>query len=226
MARGLTSDTPTTLVEQVCADIRADILAGRRRPGTRLVLSPLVEEYRTSMGVVREALSRLVSQGLVVVEAQHGFRVTPISLADLEHLTEARCRIEVLVFREAILNGGLDWESRLVAAHHTMARTPQVLADDPDRFDENWILAHSAFHEALLAGCDNPRLVAAALTLRDAAELYRRWSMPLGKDQDRDVAGEHRQLLEAAISRSVDDGARLLEEHIRRTSRVLVENFE
>jgi DNA-binding GntR family transcriptional regulator len=218
----MTTEAPTTLVEQVCADIRADILAGRRPPGTRLVLAPLVEEYRSSMGVIREALSRLVSQGLVVVEAQHGFRVISISIEDLEHLTEARSLIEVMVLRESISHGGVAWESRLVAAHHTMTRMPQVLPDDPKRFDEDWVIAHAAFHEALLSGCTNPRLIAAASTLRDSAELYRRWSMPL--DQQRDVAGEHRQLLEAALAGSHDDAARLLEEHIRHTSRVLIEH--
>ncbi|MGV9774669.1 hypothetical protein [Streptosporangium sp. NPDC003464] len=58
-------------------------------------------------------------------------------------------------------------------------------------------------------------------SLRDSAEPYRRWSRPIGKDQDRDIAGEHRRLLEAALAR--DTGAARLRAHITRTTHVLLD---
>jgi DNA-binding GntR family transcriptional regulator len=175
------------------------------------------------MGVVREALSRLVSQGLVEAEPQHGFRVVPISGEDLAHLTEARCAIEPLVLRDAIEHGDLAWEGDLLSAHHRLARTAQMEPGDPRRFTEDWAAAHAAFHEALLSGCPNPRLRALAGGLRESAELYRRWSVPLGHDDDRDIAHEHASLLRAALDREADEAAALLAEHMRRTSRVLMD---
>jgi DNA-binding GntR family transcriptional regulator len=60
-----------------------------------------------------------------------------------------------------------------------------------------------------------------ALSLRDAAELYRRWSRPLGHDQNRDVQGEHRALVGAALRGDSTEAVRLLDEHLRRTTRAL-----
>lgn len=176
------------------------------------------------MGVVREALSRLVAQGLVQAEPQHGFQVTPIAVEDLRHLTAARCSIETLVLREAIEHGTLEWEGDVLSAHHRLSRRTQMVADDPERFSEEWATAHAEFHATLLAGCPNPRLRAITSALRDSAELYRRWSVPIGHDQSRDIAGEHAALLQATIGRDTDRAVGLLTEHIQRTSHALIDN--
>ncbi|MHA3021785.1 GntR family transcriptional regulator [Mycobacterium sp. BMJ-28] len=57
----------------------ANILAGRSRPGTKLPFGELSERHKASMGVVREAVSRLVAEGLVESMPQQGLRVTPVS---------------------------------------------------------------------------------------------------------------------------------------------------
>jgi DNA-binding GntR family transcriptional regulator len=207
--------------EQVYAQLRSDILSGRLLPGTRLRFADLTERYDCSTSVLREGLSRLAEQGLVQSEPQHGFHVTSLSQEDLEDLTGARCELEGLVLRLSIEHGGIAWESNLVAAHHALERTPMETEGDPVLMTEEWTLAHFKFHEALLAGCPNQRLLAMALSLRDAAELYRRWSRPVGHDDERDVAGEHRQLLVSALRGDAPEAVRLLEEHLRRTTRAL-----
>ena len=211
-----------TRAERVYAELRADILAGRRQPADRLPFADLSARYGASMGVVREALTRLAAEGLVESEPQYGFRVMPISEDDLRHLTEARRAVEPLVLRLAIEQGGLAWESQLVAAHHRLERTPQLVADDPDRVSEDWAAAHAEFHEALLAGCPNPRLRGVAASLRDAAELYRRWAVSLGSDQKRDIPGEHRAMLAAALAHDADAAAEVLSAHIQHTTDVLL----
>ncbi|MBA3905378.1 MAG: GntR family transcriptional regulator, partial [Pseudonocardiales bacterium] len=185
-----------TQAERVYAELRADILAGRQRPGARLPFAALTARYEASTGVAREALTRLAAEGLVESEPQYGFRVVPLSVADLNHLTDARAAIETLVIGQAVEHGGVGWESEVLAAHHRLERTPQMAAGDPDRLSDDWTVAHAAYHHALLAGCPNPRLLAIAESLRDAAELYRRWSVPLAH-ADRDIAGEHRTILHA-----------------------------
>jgi DNA-binding GntR family transcriptional regulator len=210
--------------ERVYDALRADILAGRLTPGERLRFAALCARYDSSMGLLREALSRLEEQGLVRSERQQGYRVTPLSRDDLCQLTDARCEIEPLVLRRSIAEGDLAWESRLIAAHHTLARTPQQSPAEPTLLTEEWVVAHAAFHGATLDGCPNPRLLAIALGLRDAAELYRCWSGPLGGDTDRDIAGEHRALLEATLDRDPARASTVLIDHIRRTSDVLLHN--
>ncbi len=217
--------TPTR-GEGVYVRLRGDIMAGRLRPGSRLPFAELCARYDTSVGVLREGLSRLVEQGLVVAAPQQGYRVTALSATDLTHLTEARTAIESLVLRESVAHGDIAWESQALAAHHTLARTPTVDPADPQSVTEDWAEAHAAFHAALLAACPNPRLLAIAEALRDSAELYRRWTLPLGHDDHRDVAGEHAALLDACLARDPDRAADLLADHLGRTTRVLLEAVE
>jgi DNA-binding GntR family transcriptional regulator len=211
-----------TRTDEVHARVRADILGGRLPPGTRLKFSDLAEQFDASIGVIREALIRLAEQGLVRSEAHQGFVVTPLSRDDLTELTEARVAIEGLVLRSAIAEGDLAWEARLLAAHHILDRTPSVDPDDPLRLSEGWAAAHQEFHQALLDGCANHRLRLIAAGLRDEAELYRRWSLPLGDEPDRDVAAEHRGMLQATLARDADAAAAALREHIEHTTRLLL----
>ncbi|OZM75790.1 GntR family transcriptional regulator [Pseudonocardia sp. MH-G8] len=218
------SGTPTR-AERVYAELRGDILAGRVRPASRLRFAELSARYGASMGVVREALTRLTAEGLVESEPQYGFRVMPVSIVDLQHLTAARCAIETLVLRQAVEHGGVEWESQVLAAHHRLERTHQMAAEDPDRITEEWAAAHAAFHLALLSGCPNPRLRAVAASLRDSAELYRRWSVPMGHTP-RDISGEHRAMLDAVLSHDADAAVDVLTAHIQHTSDILLDRFE
>jgi DNA-binding GntR family transcriptional regulator len=210
-----------TRSEQVYAQLRRDILAGRLLPGSKLRFADLTQRYGCSTSVVREGLSRLAEQGLVQSEPQHGFHVTPLSLDDLEDLTEARCALEGMVLRLSVERGDIAWESEVVAAHHALDRLSMAVAGSPADVRDDWTTAHARFHSALLSACPNQRLRSLALTLRDAAELYRRWSRPIGGDIDRDVRGEHRALADAALRGDAEEAVRLLEEHLRRTTRAL-----
>jgi len=212
-----------TRSEGVYSRLRTDILAGRLRPGSRLPFAELCSRYGTSVGVVREGLSRLTEQDLVVAEPQQGYRVKSVSAQDLQHLTDARVQIETLVVRSAIDSADLAWESSVLAAHHTLVRTPQQDPEDPQRMSEAWASAHATYHATLLDGCPNPRLRAMALALRDSAELYRRWSVPVGHDNSRDVGSEHAALLAAALARDAEGATTVLTEHLRRTARVLLD---
>lgn len=202
--------------------IRADILGGRIQPGAKLPFANLVEEYQCSVGVIREALQRLVEQGLVQTEWQQGFRVVDISVEDLQDLTDARCEFEVLALRYAIDHGDLTWEAEAISAHHLLVRTPMYTEDGPTRFTEEWVEAHNRFHAALVAGCSNRRILAAANNLRVSAELYQRWSAPI-RDRERDIAGEHKAILDAVVERDAESAAHLLTAHIRRTTDKLLD---
>lgn len=203
--------------------IRADILGGRLAPGARLPFAELVERYQCSVGAIREALQRLAEQGLVVTEWQQGFRVVDVSAEDLVDLTDARCEFEVVALRYAMSHGDVTWESVAIAAHHRLARTPMYEDDAPMRFTEEWVDAHNNYHSALMAGCTNRRILAVANNLRDSAELYRRWSGPV-YDKSRDIAGEHRAILDAVVNRDTDLAAGLLTAHIRRTTDKLLDD--
>jgi DNA-binding GntR family transcriptional regulator len=201
--------------------IRADIIAGRLAPGTRLLFAEMTKRYEASTGVLREALPRLVEQGLVVSQPRIGFRVVSLSIADLRQIAEARVAIETLVLRQSITDGGLTWETAILAAHHLLVRTPQL--GDGEDLNDNWIQAHAAFHWMLLSGSPNRRLRNIAHSLRNSAEVYRGRSSPLGRKRDRDVAAEHGQLLDVALKRDAEDAVSVLIRHIEFGTELLVE---
>jgi DNA-binding GntR family transcriptional regulator len=215
-----------TLNAEIFARVRSDILAGHLRPGARLRPAELAQEHSVSLSVVREALARLAEQELVDWVPQTGFRVAPLSVEDLKDLTDVRLDIEVLAIRYAVQRGDVTWEGRVLAAHHVLERTPQFDPDDPDRFTEEWVEAHANFHNMVLSGCESRRLIDIAAGLRDGAELYRRWSHALTHDYDRDIPAEHRSVLKAVLERDEAAAVQALQEHIRHTTDVLLDDVE
>jgi len=216
--------TGVTRTDGVHARLREDILGGVLPPGQRLKFPELCKRYDTSVGAAREALTRLESAGLVRGQAHQGYVVTPLSVEDLSELTAARVEIECLVLRMAIAEGDVRWEADAIAAHHLLERATYLDPDNPARSTAEWAAAHAAFHEALLAGCGNRRLREVATGLRDEAELYRQWSITPALAKGRDVAAEHRAILDAAVARDLELAVRLLGEHISLTSRLLVDS--
>ncbi len=212
-----------TLSEEVHQRIRADILAGRLLPGQRLKLAQLCQQHGVSLSIVREALTRLAAEKLVRAQPQQGFTVTALSPAELRDLTFVRISIESVALRRSIELGGLEWEARLLAAHHTLANTPVCATDDPTRLSEAYAEAHALFHEALTAACDSPRLCELQRSLYDTSELYRRLSYLLNRRR-RNKAAEHRSLMDAALARNADKTVALMVEHYESTTRTLLES--
>jgi DNA-binding GntR family transcriptional regulator len=73
----------------------------------------------------------------------------------------------------------------------------------------------------LLDGCRNSRILATATALRDSAELYRQWSAPQ-HDRGRDIAAEHKAILDASVERHAELACELLAAHIQRTTDALL----
>jgi DNA-binding GntR family transcriptional regulator len=214
-------DSAQNLTQGAYEGLRADLLACRIRPGSRLKIQDLCTRFQVSLGAIREALSRLTSEGLVVAEPQRGFRAAPISLADLQDLTMVRIEIESLCLRRAIAVGTVDWEAHLVAAFHRLSRMPERVPGDPMRADDEWAEAHAAFHAALVEGADSPWLLRLHAQLYAQSERYRRLSIPLGTTE-RNVGQEHQEILDASLKRDADLAVSLLARHLGATSEILM----
>jgi DNA-binding GntR family transcriptional regulator len=206
--------------EEVFDVLRAELLNGVLKPGDKLRMVELASRFSVSQSVVREALTRLAEQGLVVASPQRGFRVRELSVEDIIGLTESREQIESVALRLAIERGDLWWEKEIVATHHHLERTPVV--DEDGRFNEPWTAIHHDFHRALTVGCNNARLHGVVLALRDSAELYRRWWWALGDDRQRDLDAEHRQLMDLVLARDADGAIEALTYHIKRAPERLI----
>lgn len=206
------------LTEYTYSNLRADILACRLRPGQQLKIHAICSRLRVSPGAVREALSRLTAEELVVSKAQKGFRVSPVRVDDLEDLTRTRIEIECMCLRRAIAAGGIEWETGLVAASHRLTRISSPLDSD------EWAHAHAQYHLALVDACDSSWLLRLRALLYAQSERYRRLSLS-GARSERDVDAEHRALVDAALARDEAKACRLLADHLSLTA-ALVRSLE
>ena len=114
--------------------IRADIIFGVLTPSGRLKLNSMKEDYGVSVSTLREILNRLASEGFVVAEGQRGFEVAPVSIQNLRELAQLRILLEHHAMTASFREGDMEWEGRVVSAHHKLAATERAIlteGDDP-----------------------------------------------------------------------------------------------
>jgi GntR family transcriptional regulator, carbon starvation induced regulator len=205
-----------TLASDIAHRMRTEIVTCRLRPGEVLKFDTLRSAYGASFTTLREALTCLAAEGLVVAEEQRGFKVAPVTIGDLIDLTRARILIEVDLIRRSIENGSDDWEIRVISSIHRLGiiegRTAENYVDNPE-----WKHAHREFHESLVGACDSPTLLGIRSSLFERAERYRSISATL-RPRSRDKAGEHRALMKAAVGRDADHACDLIARHIQSTT--------
>jgi DNA-binding GntR family transcriptional regulator len=211
----------TTRANETYQSLRTGILCGTIPAGSRLRTNDLCSQFNVSLGAVREALSQLLAQGLVVSEAHRGFTVSPVSTDDLLDLTRVRIEIETLCLTWAIRAGTVEWESNIIAALHRLSRTHRV--GDRPRPGNEWTEAHDRYHLALLATCGSPRLMHIRHQLYEQSERYRHLELSL--PVNRDPEGEHQRLAEAAIARDIPLATQRLREHLSLTANNILESI-
>lgn len=214
-AEGLTAE-PKTLVESAYRALRRDIIEGRLAPDEKLRVEHLKDNYGVGAGTLREALSLLISDALVISQGQRGFRVAPVSLEDFEDITRTRVMLECNALRQSIAMGDDAWEANLLAAFHRLAKAEEKRIGSEDR--EEWEERNRIFHEVLIAACPSRWLKHFLSILYHQAERYRRMSLYL-QPIPRDIHVEHEALLHAAMNRDADKAAAILSEHIQLTFR-------
>ena len=214
----------TTISDQAFQALRNDVLCGVHSPETKLKMDALQSQYGFSSSPLREALNRLAQEGLVIADERRGFKVAPISPADMADITKMRLMLDLPALRESISLGGDDWEAELLAAYHRLSKIESRLPDGPVVLDAQWSQHHRAFHCALLAACASQRQLTLSTSLFDQAERYRQFSARnrlVLKRKDE----EHKTLLNAVLCRDANQAVALLAEHIESTQRNVLAAF-
>lgn len=152
-----------------------------------------------------------------------GFRVGQISADEIRDITNTRLLIETQALAESIHLGDVEWESRVLAAHHRLDRLPVI--EGPERLlKPEWEAAHEAFHSALISACNSPWLLRFSGMLRDQTARYRLLSMHYADSAKRDVPHEHKQMLDAALAKNVELACDLLRQQIERCAGVFLDD--
>jgi len=201
-----------TAGERAYRHIRRDILFGRLAPAQKLKLDGLKESYGVSISTLRELLSRLTSEGLIVAEGARGFEVAPISPENLKEVANLRQLLECHAMALSFATGDMEWEGRVVAAHHKLAMVEsRMLAGDRSAPDL-WKRYDWEFHYALISACS----LKAHLKAHSAAyDKYLRYQMIAVVFRGEIAAREHRQLLECALRRDTKSAQGVLVKHIQ-----------
>jgi DNA-binding GntR family transcriptional regulator len=210
------SGKSTTIAGETYQVLRTKILAAEIAPGTKFRTNELCTRFDVSLAAVREALTQLMGEGLVLAEAHRGYTVAPISIDDLEDLTRVRIEIENLCLAWSIEKGELDWESEVIAATHRLSRTFRSARDGGDSTEPAWAAAHDRYHSALVSACGSPRLLQIRRKLYDQSERYRKLEASLPRNRSPD--DEHARITEAVLARDAPRATRLMKEHISLTS--------
>ncbi len=206
----------STVSEQAFQALRQDVLSGRHAPQEKLKLDSLQNLYGFSSSPLREALSRLVQEGLVKADERKGFRVTPISAVDLADITKMRLMLDIPALVESIHSGDDAWEAQIVAAFHRLEKIESRLPQGPVVLDAEWSQRHRDFHMSLIAACPSERQLSWSMSLFDQAERYRHFAArnrTVSKRKDQ----EHRTLMKAVLKRDGETATALLSEHILST---------
>ena len=196
-----------------------DILWGRLEADHRLRLNELKEKYSIGSSPLREALSRLAESGFVLREENRGFRVCPMTSAELDELIRTRCWLEEIALRDSIRNGDKDWESRIILAFHWLSRSSRS-EDGAGETTPAWEKLHSDFHAALISACSSKILIDYCEQLRYRTLRYRNLAVTAGhwEQKERD---EHNRLCEAVINKDEEAAVACLREHFTAAQHIL-----
>jgi DNA-binding GntR family transcriptional regulator len=208
-SRAITKGAAVTKAEVAYELVRDQVLRGDLIPGAVIPQAALARELGVSTTPLREALRRLMTEGLVELDAHRDARVTRLTVEEARDLVEIRRSLDPLA-------AGLAAERRtredLVLIRQT-ADELQPLRMDPGPAE---LLTHRRFHVAIYSASHNELLVQTLDSLWDKADRYRRLALEDGRtDEDLDrTHAEHRALVEAIASGDCDTAAAVMLAHV------------
>jgi len=154
----------TVLRQHVYDQIKHDIIICKLAPGEPVSENQFVDRFNVSKTPIREALTSLVQDGLVEYTPNRGFRVTPISVADIQEIFEARGFFEAEIFRLAV--------RKISDAEIDDLEKQSRVEGDPKspEYAETFLQSNLRFHVALAAASRNSRLLWYYETLMNEAQ--------------------------------------------------------
>jgi DNA-binding GntR family transcriptional regulator len=191
--------------------IKSDIIRGFLPPGEKLKIDVLRDRYDLGAGTVREILTRLWVEELVIAEGKKGFEVAPVSQAGLRDVAALRLLLEVQALRQSIAIGDLRWEAEVVRAHYMLTTVEEKLIGGDLSIVNAWVQQDWEFHHATISACDSPALMTAH---SNAFDRFIRFHMLVLDFRGRPAAAEHERLRDLVIARDETAAVALLTAHV------------
>jgi DNA-binding GntR family transcriptional regulator len=200
---------PQSLAERIYAQLKDDIFEFRLMPGERFSEGEIAERTAASRTPVRQALHRLQREGFLEAHFRSGWQVRPLDFAQFDELYELRIVLELEAVRR-LCQRPMDDQ---VPALESLARTWMVHKQDQlqdgavvSRLDED-------FHCQLLQAAGNREMARVHREVSEKIRILRRLDFTQAQRVDMTYA-EHRQILEAILTRRAEEAQQLLKSHI------------
>jgi DNA-binding GntR family transcriptional regulator len=199
-----------TMSGQIATRIRNKILAGDYSPGSPLLQDSIAAEFGVSKIPVREALVRLRAEGLIDIEAHRGFRVRPLTVAEVDEVFRLRLALEPAAVGEG---AKLAKSKDHAAASEALRSLNDALAAKTLSDIGN---LNSAFHIALVVPHRQPVTGEILSRLHTLSQRYVRMHlMPVGRV--RRATREHNALYEGWAEGDARAARQLTAQHIEET---------
>ena len=198
-----------TKADYAYAEVRERILSGALPQGATVSQEALAAELNVSTTPLREAMRRLSSEGLVILDAHRDARVAPLTATEARSLFEIRQQLDPLAVR-------------LAAERRDAVDVPRIedaAASEPLDAGSGLaaLEAHRAFHAALSRASHNDLLIGLLDGLWDKADRYRRAALEAREDSSDDrarVRAEHQALMAAVLDGDPDAAEQHMHRHV------------
>jgi DNA-binding GntR family transcriptional regulator len=208
----------SSLTDEAYAILKDEILDCRLAPGERLTEAAVSARLDIGKTPTREALRNLVRDGLVQVVPRHGYRVTPITLSDVQELFGLRLVVEPASVVLAIANLSDSHLRQL----ETLAEVEYVPGDRNQM--REFLNANIEFHYTIALASQNHRL--AELVKQLLTESQRLINFGVKHHPQREqTRREHRQLCVALRNRDAETAQQLAETHLRATQQMVIDSL-
>ena len=199
-----------TKTDYAYAALRERIMSGALPHGSAVSQEALAAELNVSTTPLREAMRRLTSEGLVILDAHRDARVAPLTAAEARSLFAVREQLDPLAVRLAADRRNEADSARIRAAASSLK--PLDAGSGLDALD-----AHRDFHAALYRASHNDLLIGLLDGLWDKADRYRRATLEAREDSPADrarVQQEHQAMMDAVLDGDPDAAEKHMHRHV------------
>ncbi len=193
--------------------IRQWIVEGRFRPGERLVEQRIATELEVSRTPIREAMRMLQSEGLVLMEANKGTTVRPLSIGEIADLYELRARLEGMAAELAATRATSDQLDRLDLAEKEFSAAVAAHVDGNLETMRRVFRGNDQFHLTILEASKHERLVQNLIRTVDHTLVFQAFRHYRASEFERSVSF-HRLVFEAIRAGQGSRAGRLMHEHV------------
>jgi DNA-binding GntR family transcriptional regulator len=195
-----------TFASMVTERLRESIVSGTLEPGSQLSEVELANNFGVSRGPVREALQRLIQEGLLRSEPHRGVFIPVLTDEDINDIYLAREALECAAVRHVIAT------SRVATAYRALDK--QVKAMEKAEASADWEAVGRldlAFHTALVASTGSQRLQRMFSTVISETQLC--LGALTGVDARHDLVAEHRKISDWVREGDTEQAVRALQQH-------------